>query len=957
MCLRSYQLLSLLLSISSSISTPPSQLGTWFNYPNALPTLQMTQVPLLGNGLLGIALDARNDGHSAFANIGPGQSNSIDLWLNTNYQWSCTICDGSSDPDHTVPACCSTVALGGLSLRVVNSNISFPNFNATQGIASGTITASLISTSGGTFSITVRIHPTQKVLVTNTTWNPSKDDPLSLTIDVAIWTLGKGTISGSGNSGVPAPWTTGCVDVKTLSKIPCGGTTSQLIFASRNASTVNAVVMPVSGALAAGVSLGPGSIIIDTQIRNNISVYPPTLPFETSMRISIPSSSWTAVVTAEAESRGSSLIDPSTDALALVAETLTEPLQVADASDLFWIDFWSKSSISLPAWPSIETEWYGAQYILACTSATTSNEEVVAPGLYGVWVTADSPNWHGDYTLDYNYAAPYYGTFSSNRPEQAEAYWAPIMSWLPPARIKAQAQATLAHVTCPSTAAYFDCHIAPWGLASLDGMARYMTWNGPQATLLFANHWEYTRNATFAKNVIYPLFDAMNSWWLCYLNHTITNGSIWNDINQYNPDYEHEGQTVPNPQIAMSFIARTVSVQLDIAQKLSLPIPPLLTDLAANLAPFNLARMNVTRPIANATGAFVVLNNTRCSDDIATFPNVPDVASCEAHCLSVGECGLFSYCPPVSINNQTGCTGENGTPKPFTCWAYPISRLSACVSNPAALGWTSGWLNESTVTTEADVFTAFQNARVGDSDWFANYPSWPSEAYEPNSPFIESWKTIGITREAAQVSSVIYSDFVNGRPVDLFEIAVRAGLNTTASNLGLAWTTDQVLEGMNSWLASYNGPSLLPRAPGGGIETTGVSRAVNDMMLQSYAVPFNQQSIFGDYILELFPFISANSSAPVEFNTLLARGGFLVSASTNGAISSPISITAAYTLNDSNNALCSIIHPWTDGTSVSILCGNSQTSVILNTLPDGRVAITFLAPRQVLCKVSLITEK
>ena len=55
-CLRSYVTVSLL---SISISTIPSQIGTWLHYPNALPTLQMTQIPLLGNGHLGIALDAR----------------------------------------------------------------------------------------------------------------------------------------------------------------------------------------------------------------------------------------------------------------------------------------------------------------------------------------------------------------------------------------------------------------------------------------------------------------------------------------------------------------------------------------------------------------------------------------------------------------------------------------------------------------------------------------------------------------------------------------------------------------------------------------------------------------------------------------------------------------------------------------------------------------------------------
>ena len=925
--------------------TPPSVVGSWQNYPNALPTTQMSQVPLLGNGLLGVALDAHNDGNAEYNSIGPGQMKSIDLWINSNYFWSCTSC-GASDPDKTVPACCSTAAFGGLSLRV-NSTLSFPIFSATEAISNGELSASIITSNGGSINVAVRIHPSEKVIISNFSWSPGPGDPLSVEIDIAVWTLGKSRLSESG-TGIPAPWASGCADAVTLQPVTCGGSTIPLIFASRNASTVDALVMPVSAALAAGLWLGPSSTFVSAIVQNNAPVYPPTLPFETSMRVSMSKGSWAAAVVAEAETRGLSLVDPVAQALSLASATLAAPQNsISVASDSWWLDYWSKSSISLPEWPAIEEFWFSALYILACTSATEANEEVVAPGLYGVWVTVDGPNWHGDYTLDYNYAAPFYGSFSSNHFEQAESYWSPILSWLSPAKIKAQVQAGYAHVTCPLNAAYYNCHIAPWGLASTDGMTKYMTWNGPQATLLFANHWEYTRNASFARDVIFPLFDSMNAWWLCYLNHTTER---WNDINDFNPDYEHEGQPVPNPQIAMSFVARTVSVQLDIARKLALPIPPLLEDLAANLAPFNFARINVTRPLTNVTGAFVVLNNTRCSDDIATFHDTPDVATCEAHCLSVNGCGLFSFCPPVSINNETGCSGQNGTPEPFTCWSYPISRLSACVSNPAVLGWTSGWLNQSTVTTEASVYTAFQNAQVGDSDWFASYPSWPSEAFEPSSPFRGAWVSKGITQEAAQVSSIIYTDFVNGRPVDLFEMAVRAGQNSTAATLGLAWTPNQVLSKMTEWLKAYDGPSLLPRAPGGGIETTGVTRAINDMLLQSYAVPFEQQSVFGDFILELFPFFSANSSSPASFNSLLARGGFIVSAASDGTISSPVNITAAFTINDADSSICTIISPWESGAVVS--CGGGPTNpVVINTLPDGRECFSFSAPRGVICQV------
>ena len=76
------------------------------------------------------------------------------------------------------------------------------------------------------------------------------------------------------------------------------------------------------------------------------------------------------------------------------------------------------------------------------------------------------------YRLDYNYNAPYFGAFAANHAAQSASFWQPILDWMAPARIKAQAQAALANVSCPANALYFACHLAPWGLMSLDPMTR-----------------------------------------------------------------------------------------------------------------------------------------------------------------------------------------------------------------------------------------------------------------------------------------------------------------------------------------------------------------------------------------------------------------------------------------------------------------------------------------------------
>jgi hypothetical protein len=35
------------------------------------------------------------------------------------------------------------------------------------------------------------------------------------------------------------------------------------------------------------------------------------------------------------------------------------------------------------------------------------------------------------------------------------------------------------------------------------------------------NHYEYTRNKTFARQTIWPLVDGLVNWWSCFLKHSV----------------------------------------------------------------------------------------------------------------------------------------------------------------------------------------------------------------------------------------------------------------------------------------------------------------------------------------------------------------------------------------------------------------------------------------------------
>jgi len=183
----------------------------------------------------------------------------------------------------------------------------------------------------------------------------------------------------------------------------------------------------------------------------------------------------------------------------------------------------------------------------------------------------------------------------------------------------------------------------------------------------------------------------------------------------------------------------------------------------------------------------------------------------------------------------------------------------------------------------------------------------------------------------AQGSSKIYSDFANGRAVDIFPAAVRAGTGGS-----YAWTAQNVIDGLNTFIGNYGGSNLLLYANGGGVENVGVSRAINEMLCQAPE---------GKYI-QFFPMWPQDQSA--SFHTLLLQGGFLVSANYNSGSKQVenVQVTAAYTLNSASSSTCTILNPWS-GRNVNVVCGGNQASVKVN----GKW-FSFTAPKNILCAVS-----
>lgn len=109
--------------------------------------------------------------------------------------------------------------------------------------------------------------------------------------------------------------------------------------------------------------------------------------------------------------------EPDAEAQELLGEVSSENAvqELNTGRQNWWKDYWSASYVDLGTddekLNQIQKYYYGAQYILG----STAREDKTAPGLYGVWRVNDTPYWHGDYHMNYNFMSAFYGVNSSNR--------------------------------------------------------------------------------------------------------------------------------------------------------------------------------------------------------------------------------------------------------------------------------------------------------------------------------------------------------------------------------------------------------------------------------------------------------------------------------------------------------------------------------------------------------------
>jgi hypothetical protein len=307
----------------------------------------------------------------------------------------------------------------------------------------------------------------------------------------------------------------------------------------------------------------------------------------------------------------------------------------------WWRNFWSKSFVEIPD-KTVQSWWYGSLYVLASCSRPGN----VAPGLWGNWITSPNMGWQGDYTLDYNYQAPFWAAFPTNHVELSDPYDAPILAWMK--RGEGLAKEIHAH------GLVYYTHLAPSPGWSADNFRAL----DQKSDALFAavnciQRWRYTHDAAYARKM-WPFLTGVADFWDHDLK--LVNGRY---VDQNDAEDEHLWGPADdtNPATVIGFLHMLYPALLDMSQQLDMGQDRRATwsDRLAHLSALPLAPAASVEAITKAVGKPIP------ADKMVILESEQGM-----QWVNINRGDRFSDNPPVAI--QGSSAGMNSLQTVFPAW-------------------------------------------------------------------------------------------------------------------------------------------------------------------------------------------------------------------------------------------------------------------------------------------------
>ncbi|GAB6930694.1 hypothetical protein JCM10914A_46770 [Paenibacillus sp. JCM 10914] len=246
----------------------------------------------------------------------------------------------------------------------------------------------------------------------------------------------------------------------------------------------------------------------------------------------------------------------------------------------WWSRFWAKSEIEIGD-DVLEKYWYGSHYIMACCS----RNKAFPPGLFGNWITTDDPAWAGDYHLNYNYQAPWWGVYSSNHIELSEPYDTPLREYMPNGRKYAEQYLGVKGI-------YYDVGIGPKGLptalSSSQASIKYENGhlflgqksNAAYCAINMLMRYYYSYDMQYASQEAYPFLLEVADFWEDYLKFEGNRYVIYRDavhevptFTDSHPDDEWLKELEEkNPILSLALIRAVFKGLLNMSHELNLDL-------------------------------------------------------------------------------------------------------------------------------------------------------------------------------------------------------------------------------------------------------------------------------------------------------------------------------------------------------------------------------------------------
>ncbi|MCP4644440.1 MAG: hypothetical protein GY851_28615 [bacterium] len=255
------------------------------------------------------------------------------------------------------------------------------------------------------------------------------------------------------------------------------------------------------------------------------------------------------------------------DAATLVA--FSERKALWEAHEAWWAELWAKSVVVIDD-PDIMRHYYLSNYVMA----SCCRDPRFPPSIFGGWITTDKPAWHGDYHLNYNHMAPYYGLYSSNHIEQADVYHDPILRMMDRARDYARVQTGCAGVLYP-------VGIGPMGMDSTANPTGDYVWEKPEGAEEYGLFFGQKSNAAYCctnlamrfyhtwdpeyARTVYPFVKEVAAFWQDYLRFEDGRYMDYKDAIHESVAAHDERYLDVNPVLTLGLLRQTFQLALDLA--------------------------------------------------------------------------------------------------------------------------------------------------------------------------------------------------------------------------------------------------------------------------------------------------------------------------------------------------------------------------------------------------------